>query len=162
VAVDAVLVGVAVLVVAQGASAQRHPYPFPGSEPASEYIEEHLEPGDVALITQTSIYAFLAATDLPARLEPTPDRTIGFSPVFEDRRVRTIGSFGEVPLHLEQVGPLVAEADRVLVEVAIGRFGAAGQLDGELERLGFVQTDLQVFGASFVSVWEREGERGGA
>ena len=113
----------------EGRSNRRFAYPFPGSASASAYVEDELEEGDVVLVTQTSIYAFLITTDLPATLAPSPERMIGFTPVYGDRRIRTMGAFGEVPLAPEAVEALVARADRVFVHGSIGDFGGVGNLD---------------------------------
>lgn len=155
-AASAALVGISLAVLARGAFDPPHAYPFPGSASASEYVEDELATGDVVLVTQTSIYRFLITTDLPATMQPTPDRMIGFTPVFDDRRVRTMGNFGEVPLSPDELEPLVAGADRVFVHSS-GPYGRSvgNRLDDGLRRAGFDQTGEHLFDWAIVDIWER-------
>lgn len=155
VAAGAGLAVVALAVLARGAFEPPLAYPVPGSARASEFVEDELAPGDVVLVTQTSIYAFLIETDLPASMQPTPDRMIGFTPVFADHRIRTVGAFGEVPLAPDAVESVVATADRVLVHTAIGGYGNVGRVDEALRRSGFEHTDRRTFDWAVVDVWER-------
>jgi hypothetical protein len=152
---SAALVGVGVMVLARGAFDAPLDYPLPGSAQASAHVEDELAEGDVVLVTQTGIYAFLIETGLPATLQATPERMIGFMPIFDDRRIRTMGSFGEVPLSPEAVAPLVARTDRVLVHIAFAGFGNAGSLDAGLVRAGFERTAHRSFDYAVVDTWER-------
>ena len=136
---SAAVVAVSLMVLARGAFEPPLAYPFPGSASASAFLEDELEEGDVVLVTETSIYAFLITTDLPATVVRIPDKVIGFRPAFDDRRIRTMGAFGEVPLAPEAVEALVEDADRVLL-TRYGSLGAAGGLDDALRGAGFERT----------------------
>jgi hypothetical protein len=153
-AASAALVAGSLLVLAQGAFEPPVPYPAPDSVQATDYVIDELGAGDVVLVRQAGIYEFLLESGLPAAIVPTPERMIGFTPVFHDRRIRTMGAFGEVPLAAEEVEPLVSEADRVLV-YSVGFLGNAGLLDVPLRQAGFENTDRTTFDWAVVEIWER-------
>jgi hypothetical protein len=155
-AFDVVVVGVAVLVVVNGYDAPLE-YPNPGSASAVEFVDAELGSDDVAIITATSVYSYSLGTPLPVTLEPTPERTIGFTPVVADTRIAMVGSFGQLPDRPRAIRRAVGDADRVLV-IAGGPLGV-GKLDlvsGALEPMGFELEETRSFGTfETVQIWSR-------
>jgi hypothetical protein len=130
-------------------------YPFPGSRTAARYVAAHMRPGDVVLITSGNVYSFAESSGLKSTLKATPDREIGFTPVFSDRRVHTFTPFGVLDPTPSQVRSLVSSARRVVVEGG-GALGAGNGavLNTVLKSEGFHSTE-RLFGTYAVDIWER-------
>jgi hypothetical protein len=152
---DVAALAIAVVVLVAGYH-QASPYPYPGGRSAERYLASHLQPGDVALVDNGGIYGVADGSGLPFTLRPTPDRQIGFTPVFADPRIHTIGEFGETAGTPAQVHALVSPAKRVLVETEgiLGLF-VVGKLDKSLRSAGFHEQEKQFFGKNVVQVWTR-------
>jgi hypothetical protein len=153
-ALDVALVVAAAIVLVHGAHGAQ-PYPFPGSASATRYIDSHLRPGDVALITPQSVYAFADVTDRRVTAHPTPRRQVGFTPHVDDPQILNLGLWGDVESDPASILRETHDAKRVFV-MGGGAFGA-----GNVAAVGAVLKDegwrphVRSFGSDVVVVWQR-------
>jgi hypothetical protein len=151
---DTLALAAAVLVVVVGYRSAT-PYPFPGSASATEYVESKLRPDDVVLITETSIYAYAAASSTPLSLRATPTREIGFTPHFANPNIHTIGALGEAAGEPAQISRFVAGAERVFVHASVPAFTDLTTVENALRDAGYRETRHRLFDAALVVTWQR-------
>jgi hypothetical protein len=155
IAFDAAAVVAALVVLVVGYH-QPIAYPFPGARTASQYVVSHLQPGDVVLVTTPSIYTFADSAGLPLSMRATPSRQIGFTPVFADPRIHTLGTYGEIAGTPAQVRALARHARRVIV-VGGGMLGIAslGDVGQVLRTEGFQSSRMTSFGLNVIETLSR-------
>ena len=153
-ALDVALVVAAGVVLLRGAHAAQ-PYPFPGSASATRYIDTHLRPGDVALITSQSVYAFADLTDRRVTVIPTPTRQVGFTPHVDDPQILNLGLWGDVGDDPASIRHETRDAKRVFV-LGGGAFGPANvaAVGAVLQSAGW-RSHVVSFGSDVVVVWQR-------
>ncbi len=150
-AFDGAVLVIALVVIARGYG-EPPPYPVPGSASSTAYVEAHLRPGDVVILTQA--YSFAAATHLPTALRATPDQQIGFVPVFEDGRVHAVGPWSGTSVTPAQIRSMVEGAHRVIQVSGLyeGRYGT--NVGKVLEAAGF-HARIVPFHYEVVGIWTR-------
>jgi hypothetical protein len=154
---DIVVAVVAAVVLVSGLG-DALPYPFSGSRSATEFVDSELTEHDAVIITLTSVYTFAVESRSRVTLRATPEKVIGFIPVFADARLHTVGPFGEVEGRSEQIRALVDNADRVFVHNAIPFIGGkqSKATQAALVSLGFERKRTVRFNAAQVDIWRRD------
>jgi hypothetical protein len=118
---DLVVGVLAVLTLIAAIDERASPYAFSGSKDATHFIERELRTDDVVVLPTASIYSYAVESNSEVSLRATPDRAVGYSPVFADDRILPVGMFGFV--EPGDVGGVVAHADRVIVYYGTARLG---------------------------------------
>jgi hypothetical protein len=156
---DAVLALAAIMIIVQGFDTPPR-YISSGSATATQFLDAALRPGDVAIITQGAVYSYANSTENEVTLVPTPDRQVGYIPVYRDDPIYSAGSFGEVDEEPALLQPLVEDADRVLTYIS-GMFSASQDRKAmveTLEPLGFRLTTSVGLGPDHtetIQIWTR-------
>ena len=155
---DIAVLASAVLILV-GAFDHAPSYPFPGSRSSTRFIESSMGRGDVALITQTSIYPHGVESRFKVTLVAQPQRIVGFRPNWPDRPVYPLGSLGELRGTPEEVRRIVEGKDRVFVSAAIPILGARQieSLEHTLRATGFEEERTLQFDAAQVKIWRASG-----
>jgi len=134
---------------------ERHPYPPAGAESATRKVMADLGPRNVVWVTRPTTYSFALAAGLPVGLQPSPDRSIGFLPRFEDRRIQ-LTDFGEPA---EKLAQTVEGADRVIVIHAMVQGPAYTEMvlrqEVVLMDSAFELETSTVVGEATISSWRR-------
>jgi hypothetical protein len=155
---DVVLYVVAGAVLAMSFTAAPR-YPHPGSETATEFVDEQLGARDAVFVLPGSMYAFALESDLDSTMRETPEDGIGFIPEFDDPRVTVLDDHFGVD---ERSRPLpdLATTDRVFVFSAWPGPVSPAELprhllDAVLPQRGFEPVGVRKFDDSTVWIWER-------
>jgi hypothetical protein len=130
--------------------------PFPGSESATSFVDASTGPDDVAVVTASSTFSFAISTTTPVGVRATPDRWVGFAPVYRDPRIKNVGEWAAEPGSPAEIRAWTADAGRVLV-MSSGPVGLAGYEAARdvLEGEGFTLSDIKAFGWDQVAIFER-------
>jgi hypothetical protein len=152
---DAVVVAAAMVIVVAGYEPAPEA-PFPGSASAARFIDASIGPDDMAIVTNTSTFAYAISTSTPVGVEATPDHQVGFTPAYLDRRIRNIGGWAATPGSPAEIRSWTADADRVFVMWS-GPVGASSreQAGDALVDSGFILVGTRTFDWNSVDVYAR-------
>jgi hypothetical protein len=154
---------VAAVLVLMSAFDTDHPYPA-GARSAVRHVMASAGPRDSVVITWPTTYSFALYGNTPVQLRPTPNRAIGFFPIFSDDRIHPY----DVTTTPEVFDDLVDGVDRVYV-VHANNARALGHgnfqpkpiaeylfaLAVELTYRGFAPDSKMTIGTGEVDIWRR-------
>jgi hypothetical protein len=150
-----VAVGALAVVVLVASHSPAPRYPFGGSEDVTRWVEEGLGPDDRVIVSGSSTYSYPISSELGVSLVDTPQLQVGFSPVVDDPRVLTTGSWVESPPTPEEITELAEGAERVFVvgsgAVGLNDMASTGEV---LTDAGFERVDTHVVDWTFAEEWQ--------
>jgi hypothetical protein len=154
--VNALGVVAAVALVATGIG-DAPKYPLEGARRAAAYVRDHRDADTRVVVLKTGLYPLAAEPGLRVRIDADPDKEVGFTPVFRDRRITVYSDQPAVP-PADQLRRFVEGARVVLVhDGLVGVFDPIRRVEAGLRRLGFRRAATHVYGKAAVFVWRREG-----
>jgi hypothetical protein len=152
---DALIVVAAVAIIVLGYDPAPQA-PFPGSESAARFVDASLRGDDVAIVTTGSVFSFAMSTETPVGVKETPNRQVGFAPVYLDPRIESVGEWAATPGSPAEMRDWTAHAERVLV-LSAGALAGPGRegVRATLESAGFELLETEAFAWNTVDIYRK-------
>jgi hypothetical protein len=155
---DVVVYGVAVIVVAT-ALHDAPPYPFPGSKPATAFVESEIHQNDAVLLTPISVFSYAVESRSAVSIVGRPETVNSFIPRFADPRLHPTGQISDSSGTPDQIRSWVDGADRVFLYDSIPGLGQrkVDAIEDTLRAAGFQRVRVKKFDAAQVVIWKHQG-----